>query len=154
MNPKDYNLRQFRQGPTKASTLPPVDTYEGDTAAEILAKLITVDGTGSGLDADLLDGQHGTAFVAKSGDTLTGPLVLSGNPASALQAAPKQYVDGVAVRYDAMQTLTAAQKSQARANIDMLKKNYIINGGMQISQENGTTAVSANGSYPVDHAWS
>jgi hypothetical protein len=40
------------------------------TAAEILAELITVDGTGSGLDADTLDGQHASAFVS-SGDLTT-----------------------------------------------------------------------------------
>jgi hypothetical protein len=62
-----------------------------------LAKLITVDGTGSGLDADLLDGQSSAAFatashthaqsdvtdlttdlaakVAKAGDTMTGKLI-------------------------------------------------------------------------------
>lgn len=32
-------------------------------------------------------------LVKKAGDTMTGPLVLSGNPTQALQAAPKQYVD-------------------------------------------------------------
>ena len=34
------------------------------SAAEILAAVKTVDGTGSGLDADLLDGQHASAFEA------------------------------------------------------------------------------------------
>jgi hypothetical protein len=34
-----------------------------DTAAQILAKLITVDGAGSALDADLLDGLNSTAFA-------------------------------------------------------------------------------------------
>src|SRR5262249_4683288 len=33
------------------------------------------------------------AFLATAGGTMTGPITLSGNPASALQAAPKQYVD-------------------------------------------------------------
>ena len=33
------------------------------------------------------------ARVAKAGDTMTGPLVLPGNPTLALQATPKQYVD-------------------------------------------------------------
>ncbi len=33
------------------------------TAADVLAKLLTVDGTGSGVDADLLDGLHATAFA-------------------------------------------------------------------------------------------
>jgi hypothetical protein len=36
------------------------------TASEILTSLKTVDGTGSGLDADLLDGQEATAFAAAS----------------------------------------------------------------------------------------
>lgn len=36
------------------------------TANEILTSLKTVDGTGSGLDADLLDGQEATAFAAAS----------------------------------------------------------------------------------------
>ena len=34
-----------------------------DTAAQVLAKLLTVDGTGSGLDADTLDGLQGSGFV-------------------------------------------------------------------------------------------
>ena len=48
-----------------------------------------------------------------------------------------------AVRYDAAQTLTPAQRSQARSNIDVTKKNYIINGAMMVSQENGATLVAA-----------
>lgn len=36
------------------------------TAANILAQLLTVDGTGSGLDADLLDGQSSAAFATAS----------------------------------------------------------------------------------------
>jgi hypothetical protein len=34
-----------------------------------------------------------TTFVRKVGDTMLGPLVLSGDPTTALQAATKQYVD-------------------------------------------------------------
>lgn len=46
-------------------TAPKLDsaTY---TAIDVLNKLITVDGVGSGLDADLLDGQHASAFAAVS----------------------------------------------------------------------------------------
>ncbi len=36
------------------------------TAADVLAKLLTVDGTGTGLDADLLDGQHASAFASSA----------------------------------------------------------------------------------------
>jgi len=37
------------------------------TAADVLSKLLTVDGTGSGLDADLLDGSHASAFATLAG---------------------------------------------------------------------------------------
>jgi O-antigen biosynthesis protein WbqP len=36
------------------------------TAADILAKLLTVDGAGTGLDADLLDGQQASAFASST----------------------------------------------------------------------------------------
>lgn len=45
---------------------------------------------------------------------------------------------------------TAAQMAQARANIGVTRKNYLVNGGLQISQENGTTASTASGYYPAD----
>jgi hypothetical protein len=38
----------------------------GYTAADVLTKIKTVDGSGSGLDADLLDGQNSSAFAAAS----------------------------------------------------------------------------------------
>ena len=36
-----------------------------------------------------------SGFVQKAGDTMTGPLVLPGDPTASLQAAPKQYVDAL-----------------------------------------------------------
>ena len=53
------------QGPAGADGSP-------DTAAQVLAKLVTVDGAGSGLDADLLDGNQASAFARLSGATFTG----------------------------------------------------------------------------------
>lgn len=51
-----------------------------------MADLLTVDGAGSGLDADLLDGQHGAYYLPASGGTLTNyketlyaPAATSGN---------------------------------------------------------------------------
>lgn len=41
------------------------------TAAEILTALLTVDGAGSGLDADLLDGQSGAYYLARANHTGT-----------------------------------------------------------------------------------
>lgn len=42
------------------------------TAADVLSKLLTVDGAGSGLDADTLDGVQASGFAALSGATFTG----------------------------------------------------------------------------------
>lgn len=39
------------------------------TAADVLTKVKTVDGTSSGLDADLLDGQHGTYYATAASVT-------------------------------------------------------------------------------------
>ena len=39
------------------------------SASELLAKILTVDGSGSGLDADLLDGQSGAYYLAASSYT-------------------------------------------------------------------------------------
>jgi hypothetical protein len=48
------------------------------TAADVLAKLLTVDGAGSGLDADTLDGVQGSAYAQLSGATFTGNVTLNG----------------------------------------------------------------------------
>ena len=53
---------------TKADAALPSSSY---TAADVLTKIKTVDGTTSGLDADLLDGQHGSYFAPKA-TTLAG----------------------------------------------------------------------------------
>ena len=57
-----------------------------------------------------------------------------------------------AVRYDSAQSLTPAQRSQARANIDVTKKNYIINGAFTIQQDTTyvSGAVLASGAYGHD----
>jgi len=58
------------------------------SASEILTKILTVDGAGTGLDSDLLDGQHGSyyapltslsSYVLKAGDTMTGALLFIDN---------------------------------------------------------------------------
>jgi|GEM_PF-1799016 len=48
------------------------------TAADVLAKLTTVDGAGSGLDADLLDGLNSTAFARLNGAAFTGSVSVAG----------------------------------------------------------------------------
>ncbi len=89
--------------------------------------------------------------------TAFGPIVLPANPTTALQAATKQYVDGLpAVRYDAVQALTTTQQVQARQNIyaapfdAMAYSGLQINGSMDVSQELGTTGTTVNGKYFCD----
>ena len=67
------------QGPAGAdgATGPQGPAGSGDTAAQILTKLVTVDGSGSGLDADTVDGLHSSSFLATSGGTLSGNLIIN-----------------------------------------------------------------------------
>lgn len=60
------------------------------------------------------------ARVAKAGDTMTGPLVLPGNPTLALQAAPKQYVDAQVSVVAASVSTVAAQVSVVAADVSTL----------------------------------
>jgi hypothetical protein len=53
------------------------------TAADVLAKLLTVDGASTGLDADLLDGQHASAFAASTHNHNTTYLGISAKAADA-----------------------------------------------------------------------
>lgn len=55
------------------------------TAADVLAKLLTVDGSGSGLDADLLDGQSGAFYLDPA--NLSGPVPIAQGGTSATTAA-------------------------------------------------------------------
>ena len=59
--------------------------------------------------------QDADTFVKKAGDTMTGPLVLSGDPTAALQPATKQYADQTA----GMVLLTTITPT-ATANVDAL----------------------------------
>lgn len=71
-------------------------------------------------------------------------------------AAPNVAIVGVKedlISVEEANAFTPVQKAQARANIDVTKRNYIVNGGMQVSQENGGAAASGTFYYPVDQ-WS
>lgn len=50
---------------------------------------------GGYIDARFLQGLQPSDFVSITGDTLTGPLILSGDPTTGLEAATKDYVDAV-----------------------------------------------------------
>jgi Collagen triple helix repeat (20 copies) len=74
--------------------------------------------------------------VAKAGDTMSGPLVLSGDATLALHAVPKRQLDTVAA--------TAAMDAMAYSGLQF-------NGGMEISQERGMGgSMSAINGYICD----
>jgi hypothetical protein len=78
--------------------------------------------------------------VAKAGDTMTGMLVLPATtPTLGEHATNKTYVDAG----DAATLVTAVTQATSR-------KNYILNGAMMISQENGAASGTSTGYYPVD----
>jgi hypothetical protein len=52
-------------------------TTLGYTAADVLAKLLTVDGAGSNLDADTLDGDQGSAFAKLASPDFSGTPTIS-----------------------------------------------------------------------------
>ena len=100
-------------------------------ASALLTKILTVDGAGSGLDADLLDGQDGAFYVNiaarlgftpvnKAGDTMGGLLTLSGNPSNNLHAAPKQYVDALTAASALLSALITVDGSGCGLDADLL----------------------------------
>jgi hypothetical protein len=77
-----------------------------------------------------LAGGSGTGpYVQITGDTMTGPLVLPGDPTSALQAADKQYVDETAA---ALSSAVAGKVAQNPA------------GTQTVNQPSGTTLATSN----------
>jgi hypothetical protein len=96
-----------------------------------MATIVTRAAKGSPLTHDEVDANftnlnndkaEAANYVALAGDTMTGPLVLSADPASSLQAATKQYVDTIAsagihyhdpVRVETPSALTAAYSNGA-----------------------------------------
>ncbi len=100
-------------------------------AAAILARLLTVDGAGSGLDADLLDGQQGAWYadiaarlgftpVNRAGDTMTGQLALVGDPTLPAHAARKAYVDNMAAADRILFRLLTVDGSGSGLDADLL----------------------------------
>jgi hypothetical protein len=85
------------------------------TAADIIAALLTVDGAGSGLDADLLDGQSSAAF-ATAGHNHSGTYDPAGTAASAVAAheADTTNVHGIANTASLLTTSSIGATVQAQ----------------------------------------
>ena len=79
------------------------------------------------------------AFVARAGDTMTGPLVLPADPATALQAATKQYVDAAKGANSPLEALAFSGMQ--------------INGSMEVVQEFGYEAQSIVSGTALADGW-
>jgi hypothetical protein len=102
-------------------------------------------------------------FVDVGGDTMTGPLTLNGNPGSPLQAATKQYVDGLVPNLSgyaliASPTFTGDPKAPTPATADndtsiattafVKAQGYVTSSG--VTAVSGTApVVSSGGSTPA-----
>ncbi|MEN8739220.1 MAG: tail fiber domain-containing protein, partial [Phaeobacter gallaeciensis] len=78
-----------------------------DTATQVLTKLVNVDGSGSGLDADLLDGSHASVFAKLSGATFSG-VVTAPNFVSSSDARLKSDIAPIADALAKVQALNGA----------------------------------------------
>ncbi|MBC2741592.1 MAG: hypothetical protein HGJ93_00705 [Desulfosarcina sp.] len=123
------------------------DTYKVDQNnfidGSVLAEILDDDGTGSGLDADLLDGQHAAAFVEKSGFTQDGG-VLVGTGAGA-----SQEETGATLR-----TSIGLGSAATRAAEDTLTDGSNLPDGAAIityiqAGQTGTTADLSNGGWKL-----
>ena len=97
-------------------------------------------------------------YVQKTGDTMTGPLVLSADPASPLQAADKHYVDaniaalggGSATKVSTLPsvTQTVAQPSGTQLEVNLLNGTMDATGFLTGNGGNGIGNALASGNCP------
>lgn len=88
------------------------------------------------------------AALPKAGGTMTGALTLAADPASALQAATKQYVDAVAQGLDAKPSVIAATTANITLSGPQTIDGVALVAGNRVLVKNQTTA-SQNGIYLV-----
>ena len=94
-----WNGDDFVPGSSTALGYTPVnkagDTMSGALYLPSATPTLSTQAATKGYVDSAVSGAVGSNFVLKTGDTMTGPLVLSGAPSTSLQAATKGYVDGV-----------------------------------------------------------
>lgn len=91
-------------------------TAGGMTDAELFAKVTAQDGAGSGLDADLLDGTHASAFAQLAGATFTGT-VTAPNFVSSSDARLKSNIAPITAALAKVQALTGVTFTMAGSDV-------------------------------------
>ena len=97
------------------------------TASEILTLTKTVDGAGSGLDADKLDGVEGSSYLrSDADDTFTGVLTVTGSAA----------VDNISLNGNTVTTSSGNLTLDSAGGTTTIADNTVISGNLTV---NGTT---------------
>jgi hypothetical protein len=91
-------------------------TAGGMTDAELFAKVTAQDGPGSGLNADLLDGAHASAFAQLTGATFTGT-VTAPNFVSPSDARLKSDIAPITAALTKVQALTGVTFTMAGSDV-------------------------------------
>lgn len=132
-------------------------TITGGSVGSLATDLAVADGGTGASDAGgartslgLAAGGAGDIWVEKAGDTMTGKLTLDGDPASALHAATKQYVDaailGVNKRGQVDAATTAGVTLSGEQTIDgvaLSAGDLVLVKNQTAQEENGVYAVAA-----------
>lgn len=116
------------------------------TAAEILTAIKTVDGSGSGLDADTVDGIHASSFAQLSGATFTGDITVSGGDIILGGTGRIQGIDTVTDATDATSKTyvdTAVAGAGGGGSYDFTASGAISNGDAVVLNSDGTVSVVA-----------
>ena len=128
-----------------------------DAATKQYVDSVVGSGTAGGTTTAYVD-QQDALRVAKSGDTMTGALILNANPSAALGAATKQYVDtGVSAAQTTANTANAtantanatANAAAAAANSKVSKSGDTMTGTLMLNG-NPTAAMQAATKQYVD----
>jgi hypothetical protein len=99
-------------------------------------------------DADGATVMNTIGALPKAGGTMTGALTLAADPASALQAATKQYVDAVAQGLDTKPSVIAATTANITLSAPQTIDGIAVIAGDRVLVKNQSTA-SQNGIYVV-----
>jgi hypothetical protein len=133
------NIRHYRYSASEGQTTFSGIDLNGATLSYVVG-VLEVSVNGSWLTSADYTATNGTSVVFPTG----------------LPAGSTVYVQTF-TPFDITDTLIRSQngadvldKSAFRANLNITKKNYIVNGAMMVSQENGTNVGSISGYYPVD----
>jgi len=114
------------------------------SASEILTAIKTVDGAGSGLDADTVDGIHASSFAQLSGATFTGDITVNGGDITLGGTGRIQGIDTVTDATDATNKSyvdTAVAGAGGGGSYDFTASGAISNGDAVVLNSDGTVSV-------------